>query len=146
MDNRDDQMRQNDPNDPSGVGGYQTSGNLSIPAGATVYDVSGEKLGKVSGGIALGSYFRLEKGLIFPHEYYVPKSAISRIDPDGVYLNVSKDGVKNSGWDQRPTESVETLGHSEEPRSHTSRRPFISFGFRRPVAAQKRHRRSLCDM
>ena len=87
----------------------------SIPAGATVYDVSGEKLGKVSGGIALGSYFRLEKGLIFPHEYYVPKSAISRIDPDGVYLNVSKDGVKNSGWDQRPTESVETLGHSEEP-------------------------------
>ena len=115
MDNRDDQVRQNDPNDPSALGGDQASRNVSIPAGATVYDMSGEKLGKVSGGIALGDYFRLEKGLIFPHEYYVPKSVISRIDPDGVYLNVSKDDVKNSGWDQRPTESVETLGHHEEP-------------------------------
>jgi hypothetical protein len=93
----------------------QISANLSVPAGATVYDRSGEKLGKVSGGIALGDYFRLEKGLIFPHEYYVPKSVISRIDPDGVYLNVSKDDVKTSGWDQRPTESVETLRHHEEP-------------------------------
>jgi hypothetical protein len=115
VDNRDDQMRQNEPNDPSVMGGDQVSRNVGIPAGATVYDMSGEKLGKVSGGIALGDYFRLEKGLIFPHEYYVPKSAISRIDPDGVYLNVSKDDVKNSGWDQRPTESVETLGHYEEP-------------------------------
>jgi len=115
MSNRDDQMRQTDPNDPSAMGGYQSSGDLSVPAGATVYDVSGEKLGKVSGGIALGDYFRLEKGLIFPHEYYVPKSAISRIDADGVYLNVTKDDVKTSGWDQRPTESVQTLGHNEEP-------------------------------
>lgn len=112
MSNRDDQMRQNDP---SAMGGYQSSESLSVPAGATVYDVSGEKLGKVSGGIALGEYFRLEKGLIFPHEYYVPKSVISRIDPDGVYLNVAKDDVKNRGWDHRPTESVEALGHNEEP-------------------------------
>ena len=97
------------------MGGRQSSASMSIPAGATVYDVAGEKVGKVSGGIALGEYFRLEKGLIFPHEYYVPKSVISHIDPDGVYLNVSKDDVKNSGWDQRPTESVEALGHHEEP-------------------------------
>jgi len=113
MSNRDDQIRQNDP---SALGGNQTSGSLSIPAGATVYDVSGEKLGKVSGGIALGDSFRLEKGLLFPHEYYVPKSAIARIDPNGVYLSVTKDDIKNRGWDQRPTESVETLGHHEEPR------------------------------
>jgi len=112
MSNRDDQIRQSDP---STMGGYQTSGILSIPAGATVYDVSGEKLGKVSGGIALGDYFRLEKGLLFPHEYYVPKSAIARIDADGVYLSVTRDEMKNSGWDQRPTETVEALGHNEEP-------------------------------
>ena len=98
------------------MGGYETSGNLSVPAGATVYDVSGEKLGKVSGGIALGEYFRLEKGLIFPHEYYVPKSAIARIDMEGIYLNVTKSDVKDSGWDHRPTESVEPLGHHDEPQ------------------------------
>ena len=61
-------------------------------------------------------YFRLEKGLIFPHEYYVPKSAIARIDADGVHLNVTKDDVKTSGWDQRPTESVEMPSHDEEPQ------------------------------
>jgi hypothetical protein len=94
----------------------QISANQSVPAGATVYDISGEKLGKVSGGIALGEYFRLEKGLLFPHEYYVPKSAIARIDPDGVHLNVTKDDVKTSGWDHPSTESVETLGHHEEPQ------------------------------
>jgi hypothetical protein len=112
MSNHDDQIRQSDP---STMGGYQTNGSLSIPAGATVYDVSGEKLGKVSGGIALGDYFRLEKGLLFPHEYYVPKSAIARTDADGVYLGVTKDEIKNNGWDQRPAETVETLGHNEEP-------------------------------
>jgi hypothetical protein len=111
MSYRDDQMRQTDP---SVMGGAQSSADLSIPAGATVYDVAGEKVGKVSGGIALGEYFRLEKGLIFPHEYYVPKSAIVRIDADGVHLNVAKDEVKNSGWDHRPTDSVQTLGHSDE--------------------------------
>jgi hypothetical protein len=111
MSNRDDQIRQDNP---SAMGGTQPSADLSIPAGATVYDVAGEKLGKVSGGIALGEYFRLEKGLIFPHEYYVPKSVIARIDADGVHLNVAKDEVKNSGWDHQPTDSVQTLGHSDE--------------------------------
>ena len=108
-------MRQNIQTIHPGEVDTRTSGNLSIPAGATVDDVSGEKLGKVSGGIGSRDYFKAREGADLPHEYYVPKSAISRIDPDGVYLNVSKDGVKNSGWDQRPTESVETLGHSEEP-------------------------------
>jgi hypothetical protein len=112
MENRDDQIHQNDP---SAMGGQQPSASVSVPAGATVYDVSGEKLGKVSGGIVLGDYFRLEKGLIFPHEYYVPKSAIARMDADGVYLNVTKDEMKNSGWDHQPSESVERLGHNDEP-------------------------------
>jgi len=94
----------------------QISRSLSVPAGATVYDVSGEKLGKVSGGIALGDYFRLEKGLLFPHEYYVPKSAIARIDVDGVHLTITKDDVKTRGWDHPPTESVEALGHNEGSR------------------------------
>ena len=42
--------------------GDQISANLSVPAGATVYDVSGEKLGKVSGGIALWSISGSRRG------------------------------------------------------------------------------------
>jgi hypothetical protein len=107
MNNRDDELQQSDP---SALGGGQASASPSIPAGATIYDVSGEKLGKVGAGIALGDYFRLEKGLLFPHEYYVPKSAISLIDAEGVHLNVTKEEMKNSGWENPPLERRVTFG------------------------------------
>jgi hypothetical protein len=54
MSSREDPMQQDEP---SARGGSQSSATLNVPAGATVYDLSGEKLGKVSGGIALGEYF-----------------------------------------------------------------------------------------
>jgi hypothetical protein len=94
----------------------QIGANLIVPAGATVYDVSGQKLGKVAGGIAQREYFYLERGLLFHHDYYVPKSALARIDATGVHLNVTLDELKTSGWDHPPSGSVETLGHHEEPQ------------------------------
>jgi hypothetical protein len=105
MDNRDDQIRQNDP---SAMGGYQTSGSQRVVNGMTVLDVNGEKPGKVTGASA--DYFTLEKGMIFTHDYYVPMSAVSRIDPDGVYLNVAKDDIKNRGWENPPLERREAFG------------------------------------
>jgi hypothetical protein len=54
----------------------QIGANLIVPAGATVYDVSGQKLGKVAGGIAQREYFYLERGLLFHHDYYVPKRVL----------------------------------------------------------------------
>jgi hypothetical protein len=80
--------------------------------------VAGEKLGKVTGGLALCEYFRLEKGLLLPHEYYIPKRAIARSAPGGVHLTVTRDDLKVRGWDQRPTERVETL--SQENEAHLS--------------------------
>jgi hypothetical protein len=47
----------------------------------------------------------------------LPKSAIARIDTDGVHLNVTGDEIKSSGWDHPPSESVEYLGHHEEPQA-----------------------------
>jgi hypothetical protein len=93
----------------------------------TVYDVNGEKIGAVSGYTTSGAYFKLEKGLIFHHDYYVPMSAVSRIDPDGVYLTVLKDDIKDRGWDNPPlggeqrNESLgdrvrDTLDPNDEPR------------------------------
>src|SRR5262249_4526230 len=107
MDDRNDQMRRNDA---SAMGGYSTSGSQRITDDMTVYDVSGEKIGKASGATASADYFTLEKGLLFPRDYYVPMSAVSRIDPDGVYLNVAKTDVKNRGWENPPLERRETFG------------------------------------
>jgi hypothetical protein len=122
MTNRDDQIRQNDP---SMADGYQSSGSQRLVDDMAVFDVSGEKVGKVSG--ASGDYFTLEKGLLFTRDYYVPMSAVSRIDPDGVYLTVRKDDVKNRGWENPPVggqqrqesfgERVrDTLDPNDEPR------------------------------
>lgn len=107
MNNRDDQIRRNDS---STAGGYQTSGSQRISDGTTVYDMNGDKLGTVSGASASADYFTLQKGMLFPHDYYVPMSAVLRIDPDGVYLNVAKDDIKNRGWENRPLERRETFG------------------------------------
>jgi len=88
-----------------------------IADGMTVYDVNSDKIGTVSGYTSSGSYFKLEKGLLFPHDYYVPMSAVSRIDPNGVYLNVKKDEIKDLGWDNPPLggQRNETLGNEPRP-------------------------------
>jgi hypothetical protein len=92
------------------MGGNQTSGSQRLTDDMTVYDVNGEKIGKVAGSSDSADYFTLEKGLIFHHDYYVPMSAITRLDPDGVYLNVARDDVKNRGWENPPLERRETFG------------------------------------
>src|SRR5689334_13578782 len=71
MNTRDDDIRRNDP---STMGG---SGSQRIADDMTVYDINGEKIGKVSGYTTSGEYFILEKGLLFPRDYYVPMSAVS---------------------------------------------------------------------
>jgi hypothetical protein len=103
----DDDIRQTNP---SLVESGHLTYDLHVPPGASVYDVAGEKLGKVRGRIAVGGRFRLTMGALVLHEYYVPKSAIIRIDSTGIHLDVTKDEVKNSGWDHQPAESIEALG------------------------------------
>jgi hypothetical protein len=123
MSTRDDDIRRNDP---AAMGGYPSS-SQRLADDMTVYDVNGEKIGKVSGYTTSGSYFKLEKGLLFHHDYYVPMSAVSRIDPDGVYLTVLKDDIKDRGWENPPLggeqrnkslgdQMSDTLDPNDEPR------------------------------
>ena len=52
------------------------------------------------------NYVRVEKGLIFVKDIYVPVSAISDVNPAerAVWLNVPKDEVESMGWDNLPTQ------------------------------------------
>jgi hypothetical protein len=97
------------------MGGSSASGSQRITDGTTVYDVSGDKVGLVSRATASADYFTLEKGMLFPRDYYVPMSAVSRIDPDGVYLNVAKDDIKKRDWENPPLERRETFGERRDP-------------------------------
>lgn len=71
-----------------------------------VYGSDGDKVGSI---VAIDPrYIVVEKGFFFPTDYYIPTSAIARIDPDddAVWLTVSKDEALHQGWDVAPTDEV----------------------------------------
>ena len=71
-----------------------------IQHGWDVYGSDGKKVGDVS---ELGEgYVVVSKGFLFTSERFVPVDAISRIEHDRVYLNVSKDEIDARGWDTVP--------------------------------------------
>src|SRR5215472_13563497 len=80
----------------------------NIVPGEPVYDVNGDKVGTVSEYDGRSTYFIVQRGIIFTHDLYVPMSAVTRGDADGVYLNLAKDAISNEGRDHPPTADVNT--------------------------------------
>jgi hypothetical protein len=76
-----------------------------LVVGAPVYDMTGEKVGSVSAVNLPNEYFTLEKGVVFTRDFYVPLSAVERMAPDAVHLNVDKDQMTYLGWDARPNDT-----------------------------------------
>jgi hypothetical protein len=75
-----------------------------LVVGAPVYDMTGEKVGSVSAVNLPNEYFTLEKGVLFTRDFYVPLSAVERMAPDAVHLNVDKDQMAYLGWDAQPND------------------------------------------
>ena len=71
-----------------------------IKHGWDVFGADGEKVGDVSE--VQEGYIVVSKGFIFTSERYVPVEAISRVEHDRVYLNVSKAEIEARGWDTVP--------------------------------------------
>lgn len=92
--------------------GSTTAYYRQIQVGWTVYGSDGQKIGNVGAGDGepQGEYFILEKGLFFPSEHYIPFSAIDAIDDDNIRLNVSKDEIEATDWDQPPSTSGDDTG------------------------------------
>src|SRR5688572_25645743 len=79
-----------------------------IRDGAEVYGADGEKVGKIVN--VRDDHVVVEKGFFFPHDYYVPLSAIARGDGDDVYLTLTRDEALEQGWDVPPAGSDEWGG------------------------------------
>jgi uncharacterized protein (TIGR02271 family) len=98
----------------------RTSGSVTaaqIQQGWDVYGADGEQVGDVSE--LHEGYFIAKKGTFFPHEHYIPFSAITRIERDRVYLAVTKDQIEQQGWDEAPPRgsgamSAARLPHGQE--------------------------------
>jgi uncharacterized protein (TIGR02271 family) len=85
----------------------QWSGD-QIPLGATVYDAAGDKVGTVAEYDLQAGYLLVEKGWLFHKDIYVPTSAISRIDENGVYLQLYKDDLQGDRYASPPTAGIGT--------------------------------------
>ncbi len=88
-----------------------------IKHGWDVYGADDEKVGDVTE--VQDTYVVVSKGLFFPSERYIPVSAITRVEHDRVYLNVTKDEVKARGWDRVPETGTRT-GAAGERREGTT--------------------------
>lgn len=77
-----------------------------VQPGTNVYSIDNDKVGDVAE--VGGNYLLVRKGFLFTTDRYIPFSAISRIDTDGVYLNVAKEQFDSMAWDQPPVEDTTT--------------------------------------
>jgi len=62
--------------------------------GAPVYDINGEKVGDVSEHLVQQGNLVIHRGLL-KKDVYLPLNTIMRNDPNGVYLSIGKDEVKD---------------------------------------------------
>jgi len=77
-----------------------TGGYWEIDHGWDVFGSDGEKVGDVSD--VQTHYITVSKGLLFKTDLYIPVSAITAVEHDRVYLNVTKDQIEAQGWDRIP--------------------------------------------
>jgi hypothetical protein len=85
-----------------------TINGSQIANGMAVYDSNGDKIGTVQQYDLASGWFQTEKGVLFPHDRYIPLSAVDRIGQTGIYLSVTKQHV-TAMYDQPPTLDVDVV-------------------------------------
>lgn len=74
--------------------------------GTLVYDMNGDKVGKLSAYDPQGNYLVVEKGVLFPHELYVPVNSVASSDANAIQLNLSKSDLKDERYKTQPALSA----------------------------------------
>lgn len=73
---------------------------LEIEIGLDVVGACGHKIGEVVD--IRPEYLVVERGFFVPEDVYVPKSAIAEADEHRIKLDVDREAVDQSDWDQDP--------------------------------------------
>lgn len=76
---------------------------LSVQPGWDVYSSEGDDIGDVAE--VTTQYVRIHQGSLFRGNLYVPRTAITRVEDRGVWLNVPKADIGKQSWDKPPAES-----------------------------------------
>jgi len=74
-----------------------------IADGMTVYGTDGEKLGTVRNYAPQHGYLDIQKGRLFHKDFYVPLTAVERVDEEGIALRLAKQDLDDDRYATRPT-------------------------------------------
>jgi hypothetical protein len=91
-----------------------------VPQDAVVYDVNGEKVGKVIFSAMRDGYFVVEQGWLFSHQYFLPPTAIQARTAEGITLRLSKEDLKEEQWKQPPIRTSPAPADSVMPANDPS--------------------------
>lgn len=72
----------------------------TVDVGVDVVGACGHKIGEVVD--VRGDCVVVEKGFFVPEDIFVPKSAIAGADEHHIILNVTRDDIEHSDWDEDP--------------------------------------------
>lgn len=91
-----------------------------IMVGDAIYSSDGENLGTVAA--VYPGYVAVKKGVFFPTDFYIPRSAIGSTTGSDVFLTVSKESSLSQGWDMAPSdlESATMATRTDTERLATS--------------------------
>jgi uncharacterized protein (TIGR02271 family) len=100
---------------------YNTGGTWEIDHGWDVFGTDGDKVGDVQE--VQPHYIVVSKGFFFPTERYIPVSAITNVEHDRVYLNVTKNEIDSLGWD-----TVPDADYSDARQTRTTGADYVETG------------------
>lgn len=80
---------------------------VELALGTIVYDVEGEKVGKVIFSTLHTGYFVVEQGWLLTREFYLPPGAIQLREQDWIKLRLSKEELKQDQWKSPPPEHLQ---------------------------------------
>lgn len=86
----------------------QMNPQQQFTTGMDVYDSNGDKVGTLDQPPVRDGALVVQKGFFFPHDIYVPLSAISRTMSNGIYLNLTKDELNGDQYKNLPAAGATT--------------------------------------
>jgi hypothetical protein len=80
---------------------------VELALGTIVYDVEGEKVGKVTFSTLHTGYFVVQQGWLLTRDIYLPPDAIQLREEDWIKLRLSKEELKLERWKNPPHEHLQ---------------------------------------
>ncbi len=86
---------------PAVAGAGQRVPPESVVQGADVFGMDGKTMGTVRE--VYNDSFLVQKGVVFPHDYYIPYRYVAKASDDEVNLTLMSHEAQSQDWSQRPS-------------------------------------------